>query len=387
MLEPSGIACYSGDFHLEPPMAPSPIKRIGILTGGGDCAGLNAVISSIVRAGVPMGYEFVGILKGWEGILDPTMLIPLGINDIRGISHIGGTMLRTTNHGRFAAKAGEGGISHIPDDILQSVARNMKQHSIDAIIVIGGDGTLHGAHQLMETTGMKIVGVPKTIDNDIEGTDRSFGFSSAVEIVREELTRIHTTAASHDRVMFVETMGRHAGWIALYGGLAGGASAILLPEFPFSAEGLTSFLHGRTNAGARSSVIVVAEGAKIGGALSTKKKGASDAEAQLGGAADRLMAAVETLAPRAFEMRSVVLGHVQRGGGPNAEDHILARAYGVAAIDAVHAGKFGHMVSFRHGKMTTVPVAEATGKLKRVTKDDPVYVAAKKIGVYMGDAA
>ncbi len=368
-------------------MTSSSIKRIGILTGGGDCAGLNAVISSIVRAGVPMGYEFVGILKGWEGILDPTMLIPLGIDNIRGISHIGGTMLRTTNHGRFAAKVGEGGVSRIPNEILESVARNMKDNAIDAIIVIGGDGTLNGAEQLMEQTGMNVVGVPKTIDNDIEGTDRSFGFSSAVEIVREELTRIHTTAASHDRVMFVETMGRHAGWIALYGGIAGGASAIFLPEFPFSIDGLTTFLRGRVKGGALSSVIVVAEGAKIGGTLSTKKKGASDAEAQLGGAAERLMAAVEAAAPHEFEMRSVVLGHVQRGGSPNAEDHILARAYGVAAIDAVHAGKFGHMVSFRNGKIITIPIAEATGKLKRITKDDPVYIAAKKIGVYMGDAA
>jgi len=364
-------------------MAIGTVKRIGILTGGGDCAGLNAVISSIVRAGGPMGYEFVGILKGWEGILDPPMLKPLDVKNVRGISHVGGTMLRTTNHGRFAAKIGEGGASRIPDEILHSVARNMQANDIDALIVIGGDGTLSGAHQLMELTGMKVVGVPKTIDNDLDGTDRSFGFSSAVEIVREELNRVHTTAASHDRVMFVETMGRHAGWIALYGGLAGGANAILLPEFPFEPADLADFLRNRVKEGKLSSVIVVAEGAHVGGALSTKKTKV-DGEAQLGGAAERLMAAVENCAPNEFEMRTVVLGHTQRGGSPNAEDHILARAYGVAAIDAVHAGEFGCMVSFRHGKMTAVSIAQAVGKLKLVTPDDPVYSAAKKIGLYMG---
>lgn len=367
-------------------MAKSAVKRIGILTGGGDCAGLNAVISSVVRAGVPMGYEFVGILKGWEGILDPPMLRPLEVEKIRGISHVGGTILRTTNHGRFAAKIGEGGNARIPEDVLRMAAKNMEDNGIDALVVIGGDGTLNGALQLQETTGAKIVGVPKTIDNDIDGTDRSFGFASAVEIVREELTRIHTTAASHDRLMIVETMGRHAGWIALYGGLAGGANAILIPEFPFSVGGLVEYLRARAKVGKYSSVVVVAEGTEIGGSVATKKARA-DGEAQLGGAAERLMAAVETEAPKEFEMRSVVLGHVQRGGGPNAEDHILSRAYGVAAIDAVRDGKFGNIVSLRNGKMTLVPIAEAIGKLKRVTADDPVYVAAKKIGLFVGGKA
>lgn len=369
-------------------MAKNDVKRIGILTGGGDCAGLNAVISSVVRAGIPMGYEFVGIQKGWEGILDPPMLRPLTLADVRGISHEGGTMLRTTNRGRFAAKVGEGGVSRVPDETLKSVAKNMKANDIDALIVIGGDGTLTGALQLMELTGVKVVGVPKTIDNDLSGTDRTFGFSSAVEIVREELGRIHTTAASHDRVIFVETMGRHAGWIALYGGVAGGANGILLPEFPFETEDLVRFLRSRVKAGKNSAVIVVAEGAKIGGTLATKTSGTSTSEAQLGGAAERVMAAVKAASnDDEFEMRAVVLGHIQRGGGPNAEDHIISRAYGVAAIEAVHDGKFGCMVSLRGNAMATVPIAEATGELKVVKTDDPVYVAAKKIGVYMGGKA
>ncbi len=367
-------------------MTKSSVKRIGILTGGGDCAGLNGVISSIVRAGIPMGYEFTGIIKGWEGILDPPMLRSLTLQDVRGISHLGGTIIRTTNRGRFAAKVGpDGGEAKLPEEILRMVERNMKANKIDALIVIGGDGTLTGAHQLMELTGVKVIGVPKTIDNDLRGTDRTFGFSTAVEIVSEAIDRIHTTATSHDRVMFVETMGRHAGWIALYGGVAGNADAILLPEFPFDAQGVVDFLRTRASGGNHDgALIVVAEGAKIGsGSVSTRKVGKAS-EAQLGGIAEKLMATVEAIAPEEFEMRSVVLGHTQRGGSPNADDRILARAYGVAAIEAVEHGDFGHMVSFRKGVMTTIPIVQAVGELHRVTAEDPVYKAARKIGIYLG---
>ncbi len=365
-------------------MVSSPVKRVGILTGGGDCAGLNAVISSVVRSGIPLGYEFVGILKGWEGILDPPMLRPLALEDVRGISHLGGTILRTTNQGRFAAKAGAGGVSGIPEETLRMVERNMKANRIDALIVIGGDGTLSGAQQLMDLTGARVVGVPKTIDNDLQGTDRTFGFSTAVEVVREALDRIHTTAASHDRVIFVETMGRHAGWIALYGGVAGGADAILLPEFPFDLQDLTAFLR-RDKEREFASVVVVAEGARINGQQSKRQSGGSQREDKLGGTADRLLAAVEEMAPGEFEMRTVVLGHTQRGGSPNAEDRILSRAYGAAAMDAVHAGKFGCMVSLRQGKMDIVPIADAVGGLKLVTADDPVFAAARRIGISFGD--
>jgi len=364
-----------------PRMAKNPVKHIGILTGGGDCAGLNAVIASIVRTGIPLGYRFTGIIKGWEGILDPVMLRPLGLEDVKGIGSMGGTILRTTNKGRFAAKVGEGGVSKIPENILRMVEKNMKEQEIDALIVIGGDGTLTGALQLQELTGVRVVGVPKTIDNDLEGTDRTFGFSSAVEIVKEALDRIHTTAASHDRVIFVETMGRHTGWIGLYGGVAGAAHAILMPEFPFEVQDLVAYLRKRDEANDFASVIVT-EGVRIGGKLSTKKGGG--AETQLGGAAERVMAAVEEFAPGEFEMRSVVLGHTQRGGSPNGEDRLLSNLYGVAAMEAVHAGKFGHMVSHRNGEMSIVSIAEAVGEIKRVTEEDPVYNAAKKMGIYMG---
>jgi len=362
-------------------MAPS-VKHIGILTGGGDCAGLNAVISSIVQAGIPLGFKFTGIQKGWEGILDPPMLQPLGLDDVRGISQLGGTILRTTNKGRFAAKKGEGGVSRIPEDILRMVEKNMKANGMDALIVIGGDGTLTGALQLQELTGIKVIGVPKTIDNDLQGTDQTFGFASAVEVVREALDRIRTTAASHDRVIFVETMGRHTGWIGLYGGVAGEADAILLPEFPFEVEEFVDFLRHRDESKGFASVIVT-EGVRIGGELATKKAGDSS-EVQLGGAADRLMAAVEKIAPGEFEMRTVVLGHTQRGGSPIAEDRILSNEYGVAAIGAMHDGKFGSMVSLRNGHITVVPIAEAVGDVKQVTETDAVYMAAKKLGIYMG---
>lgn len=363
-------------------MAKNDVKRIGILTGGGDCAGLNTVIASIVKTGVPMGYEFVGIQKGWEGILDPVMLQPLTLEDVRSIGTTGGTILRTTNKGRFAAKVGEGGVSRIPDDVLEMVQKNMKEHGIDAIIVIGGDGTLTGALQLMERTGAKVVGVPKTIDNDLGGTDKTFGFSSAVEVVKEALDRIHTTAASHDRVIFVETMGRHTGWIGLYGGVAGNTRAILMPEFPFEVKDLVEFLRKREDKSNYASVVVT-EGVRIAGKLSTKKGGGA-AETQLAGAAEHVMAAVEAYAPGEFEMRHVVLAHTQRGGSPNGEDRILSTLYGVAAMEAVHQGKFGCMVSHREGGMSVVSIAEAVGELKRVTDKDPVYHAAKHMGVFMG---
>ncbi len=358
------------------------VRHIGILTGGGDCAGLNAVIAGIVQAGIPLGYCFTGIQKGWEGILDPPMLIPLKLDTVRSIANMGGTILRTTNKGRFAAKQGDGGVSRVPDETLRMVEKNMKANGMDALIVIGGDGTLTGALQLQELTGIKVIGVPKTIDNDLQGTDRTFGFASAVEVVREALDRIRTTAASHDRVIFVETMGRHTGWIGLYGGVAGGADAILLPEFPFEVEDFVDYLRHRDDASGFASVIVT-EGVRIGGQLATK--GSSKAsEVQLGGAADRLMAAVEAIAPNEFEMRTVVLGHTQRGGSPIAEDRILSTEYGVAAIEAMHEGKYGSMVSLRNSVISVVPIAEAVGDIKRVTKDDPVYVAAKSMGVFMG---
>lgn len=355
-------------------------KRIGIVNSGGDCAGLNAVIASIVRAGVRMGYEFVGFEKGWEGLLSPIKMRTLGLQEVAGISYLGGTILGTVNKGRFGAKQGAGDPRKIPQEILVEARQNVEATGCDGLIVIGGDGTLSGAMQLADM-GVNLVGVPKTIDNDLSVTDRTFGFSTSCQIVVDALDRIHTTASSHGRVIFVETMGRHAGWIALRSGLAGGANAILLPEFPFEMRSLLDFLRERQQY-AGSSVVVVAEGVKIRERGSGRHR--QGMEIHLGGAANMVMAALEEMAdPDEFEMRGVVLGHIQRGGTPNSADRMLSKAYGVAAINAYDAGEFGKMVYYKNLTMLTCPILEAVGTLKRVTEGDLEYRTARQLGVFL----
>jgi 6-phosphofructokinase 1 len=325
-----------------------------------------------------MGYRFVGFEHGWEGLLSPTQCRDLGLADIRGISHLGGTILKTTNKGRFGAKDIDG-VRRIPLEVLKDAKRNADALGLDGLIVIGGDGSLSGALQLSEL-GLPIIGVPKTIDNDLSGTDRTFGFSTAVQVVVDSLDRIHSTATSHDRVMFVETMGRHAGWIALRAGLAGGAHAILLPEFPFMLEDLVDFLRQR-QAHTGSTIVVVAEGAKIRDAVVGRATGAG--EVLLGGVSTQLVNEIEAIAPGEFEMRVTVLGHIQRGGTPNAPDRTLAKGYGVAAINAFEAGKFGNMVRYNCGQMDIVPIAEACGSLKVVTPEALDYQTATALGVFI----
>lgn len=356
-------------------------KKLGILTAGGDCAGLNTVIASIVRAGVPKGYEFIGFEKGWEGVLTPTMYRPLTLEAVRGISHLGGTILRTTNKGRFAAKVGEGEVARIAPEILEMAKNNLAELGVEGMIVIGGDGTLSGAMQLADL-GVNIVGVPKTIDNDLSSTDRTFGFSTAVQVATEAIDKIHTTATSHDRVIIVECMGRLAGWIALHAGLAGSANAIIIPEVPFSIDTFTHFLRRRQEAGRNSSVVVIAEGVKLDHSLSGRQTQTSS-EMLLGGVSHHLMRLVEEVAPGEFDMRSVVLGHTQRGGTPNAEDRILAKRYGIAALEAYEAGKFGHMVALQGNQMVTVDILAAVGELKRVSEISPEYQAARQLGMFI----
>ncbi|CAN1508590.1 PfkA 6-phosphofructokinase [Fimbriimonadaceae bacterium] len=354
--------------------------RVGILTSGGDCSGLNAVIASVVKVGIPMGYEFVGFERGWEGVLSPITCRPLGLSDVRGISFIGGTILKTTNRGRFGGKVGAGGVRRIPDDILEMAKSNLQEVGIDALVVIGGDGTLNAALQL-EEFGVKIIGVPKTIDNDLMATDRTFGFSTAVQVVTDALDRIHTTASSHSRILFLETMGRHAGWIALRAGLAGGADAILLPEFPFKVHDLMEFLRYRQEQYG-SSIVVVAEGAMIDD-RQVIQAGGKSSEVLLGGVSTEVMRTLEEMAPGEFEMRGTVLGHVQRGGTPNPADRILAKAYGVEAIKAVDRGESGVMVAYQNQEMCTVPIADACGQLKTVRNDTMEYVTARDLGVFI----
>ncbi|HEX8389858.1 MAG TPA: ATP-dependent 6-phosphofructokinase [Candidatus Saccharimonadales bacterium] len=353
-------------------------KKIGIITGGGDCAGLNAVIAAIVRAGTPLGYEFIGFERGWEGLLDPLMYRPLGLNEVRGISHLGGTIIRTTNKGRFAAKVGAGDTSKINPDVLAMAKKNYDELGLHAVIVLGGDGSLSGAVQLAEY-GVNVVGVPKTIDNDLSSTDKTFGFSTAVQIATDAFDKIHTTATSHDRVFFVECMGRHAGWITLYAGIAGNANAILLPEFPLDIDHSMTFLKERKIRGRTSAIVAVAEGIK----LDRELREVNSSEVRLAGASELLMSAIEERSPATFDMRHVVLGHTQRGGSPNSQDRMLSKRYGITAIETVHAGKWNHMVRIRDNVMEAVPISEAVGALHLVTPDSYEYQTAKKLSIYV----
>lgn len=358
--------------------------KVGVLNGGGDVQPLNAVLSSIVKSGVRRGFEFVGFEKGWEGVLSPMLYRTLDQKSVRGISHVGGTILGTVNKGRFAAKVGEGSVNKIPEEVLLEAKANLDKIGIDALIVIGGDGTLTGALQMVEK-GVNIVGVPKTIDNDLKSTDKTFGFSTAVDIATEALDRVHTTATSHDRVIFVEVMGRHAGWIALHAGLAGGADMILIPEIPFDYNKIIEFLRTRKSTGYRSSVVVVAEGAMPKNGSLSITGGDSMTEVKLGGVSNTIINTIQQMAPGEFELRNTILGHVQRGGSPNSEDRVLAKQYGVAAVDAVENGDFGKMVSLKGDKIEMVPIAEAVEQLKLVTVNSLPVQTAKKIGVFFGD--
>ena len=359
------------------------MKKIGIINSGGDCAGLNAVIASLVKTGLPLGYTFYGFERGWEGLLDPMNYRILDREAVRGISHLGGTILHTVNRGRFAGKVGSGDISKIDPDILGMAKKNASKLGLDGFIVIGGDGTLSAAQQLSDY-GLGIVGVPKTIDNDLGATDKTFGFSTAVQIAVDALDKVHTTATSHDRTFFVECMGRHAGWISLYAGLAASANAILLPEFDFDLDDFIKFLHERRDSGKYSNIIVVAEGLRLGGkGFSHKGYAKQSSEHVFGGVSEQLMYAIEQKDPGEFEMRNVVLGHTQRGGSPNSQDRVLAKRYGVEAMQAYHRGDFGHMIASRNGKMIAVPIEEAVKTLKLVTEDTYEYRASKTLGIYL----
>jgi ATP-dependent phosphofructokinase / diphosphate-dependent phosphofructokinase len=355
------------------------MPKIGILNSGGDCSGLNSVIASIVKAGLKMGYEFIGFELGWEGVLSPMTYRVLDIDAVRGISHLGGTILKTANHGRFAGKSGGKDSSPaIPPDILQMAKDNLDSIGVDALIVIGGDGTLSAAMQLSDY-GVPIIGVPKTIDNDLSATDETFGFESAVAVAVEALDKIHTTATSHNRVFLVECMGRHAGWITLSAGLAANANAILLPEFEVNVSSVIEFIRNRSKTRG-STIIAVAEGIDLG--QEHVSVGITSSEVRVGGAAETLMHMIEESAPKEFEMRHVVLGHTQRGGSPIPHDRILAKRFGVAAIEAFRDGKFGQMVSLRENEIITVPIRSASSALKLVTHHSPLYKTAQKLGVY-----
>lgn len=357
-------------------------KTIGIINSGGDCAGINAVIASAVIAGIRAGYRFIGFELGWEGLID-RKFIELGREEAVHIQNLGGTVLRTTNRGRFAAKVGQGESRQIDPEILQACKDSIDALSVDGLLVIGGDGTLSGALQLAEL-GVKIVGIPKSIDNDLYATDLTFGFSTAVQVAVDAIDRIQTTAFSHNRIFMVECMGRNAGWLSLYAGLASGSDAILLPEFPTTMEDIVAFLRHRRDNHRNSTVIVVSEAFEIDGKAVTRGSAATN-EVIFSGITDELIRQIEELAPDEFEMRNVVLGHTQRGGSPCAQDRILSKRFGTRAIEAYQQGMFGHMVALHNDKIVQVRVEDAVNQLKLVTRDNKIFQTARQTGIYLGD--
>lgn len=337
--------------------------KIGVLTGGGDCPGLNPVIRAIVRVSLKLGHEVVGFRGGWRGLLENDTM-PLGREDVSGILHRGGTILRTSRTNPYKVENGE-----------QRILENLEKNGIDALIPIGGEDTLGVAVKLSKA-GVNLVGVPKTIDNDLMGTDFTFGFDTAVNIAMEAIDRLHTTAESHDRVLVVEVMGRHAGWITWYAGVAGGGDVILVPEHPFNVEEVCASIKRRHDTGKDFSIVVVSEGAKVATegeydedgsyVLSSMKKDAFG-HVMLGGVAKVLADEIEHRL--GFETRHTVLGHIQRGGSPTAFDRVLGTRYGVHAAELVHEGRFGRMVSLQGNKIVDIDINDISGAIKELDPD------------------
>jgi len=356
-------------------------KRIGILTSGGDCPGLNAVIRSACRAADKLGWEMIGFHDGFEGLLSPGNYMHLDRRSTAGIMHLGGTILGTVNKGHFVAKIGDGEKTAIPAEIIQQARQTFAELRLHALIVIGGDGSLTTALQLHEE-GFPVIGVPKTIDNDLEATAMTFGFDSAVECVADALDRLHTTATSHKRVMVLEVMGRHAGWIALHGGLAGGADIILIPEIPFDHEKVAAEVIRRDREGAKSTMVVVAEGASPADGRQQRHQTASG-ENRLGGIGE--LVGKEIGQRTGKEVRTCILGHLQRGGAPTTLDRILGTRFGVKAVQLIEEGKFGSMVSYQNYLTLDVPISHAVHKLRRVSPDSQLVQTARAVEISFGD--
>ncbi|HKV91126.1 MAG TPA: 6-phosphofructokinase [Candidatus Angelobacter sp.] len=331
--------------------------KIGILTGGGDCPGLNAVIRAIVRKGI-FHYEdqFVGFMEGWRGVME-NVTHRLDLEAVKGILPQGGTILRTS---RTNPAKKEGG--------LEKCIANLAANSVEALIALGGDDTQSVSLKLFER-GVKVVAVPKTIDNDLSGTDLCFGFDTAVSIATEAIDRVHTTAEAHNRVIVVEVMGRDSGWIAIYSGVAGGADVILIPEQPFDIQEIAETIKQRHDRGRYFSIVVVAEGAKLANKSPDSERRKTDefGHVRLGGIGNTLAAEIESRT--GFETRAVILGHTQRGGSPTAFDRMLATRYGIGAIDLVHENQFGRMVSLKGTNITSVPIADAISRTRYVSQE------------------
>ena len=358
------------------------IRRIAVNTGGGDAPGLNAVIRAVVHAGIRRGWEVYGIEDGYDGLFREGGVVRLDRKAVRGITHLGGTILGTTNRGnplKYPVKADDGSITYV--DRSQEVVDRMSDHGIDALVAIGGDGSLAIAHQL-SLKGLRVVGVPKTIDNDLAVTTLTFGFITAVETATDAIDKLHSTAEAHERVMVVELMGRHAGWIALYAGLAGSADVILIPEIPYDIEFVCDKIRGRWEEGREFAIVVVAEGAfPRGGEPLFKQTGKG--QQRLGGVAHLLAEQIEE--QTGHETRDLVLGHLQRGGAPNAYDRLLALRFGAAAVRLAAEGSFGCMVALDPPEVLAVPLDVAIATTKTVPLDGDVVATARALGICLGD--
>ena len=363
------------------------IRKIAINTGGGDAPGLNAVIRAIVLSARRRGWSVLGIERGYGGLLpdDPGRLISLGGDDVRGITHRGGTILGTTNRGNpfaWPVRVPDGSIEE--RDRAGEIIESFGRHGIDALIAIGGDGSLRLAHRL-STLGLPVVGVPKTIDNDLCGTSLTFGFLTAVETATDAIGKLHSTAESHRRVMVVEVMGRHAGWIALYSGLAGSADVILIPEIPFDIERVCDKIREREAAGRDFSIVCVAEGATPAGGEMVMKTvhGGGDDQQRLGGLGE--VVAREIARRTGKETRTLTLGHLQRGGSPTSYDRVMSLRFGAAAVRCVAQGRFGTMVALDPPRVRAIPLAEALAHPRLVPVEGDIVMTAQAIGVSLGD--
>ena len=357
---------------------------IGILTGGGDCPGLNAVIRAATKSAVRLGYDVVGFLRGYEGLVDPVSYMPLDARVTADILLKGGTILGSSNKGRFTALVGEGQRVRIDQALLDEAAKTVSQLGVVGLICVGGDGSLAIAQQLHEH-GIPVVGVPKTIDNDLGATAFTFGFDSAVATATDALDRLHTTAASHERVMVLEVMGRHAGWIALHAGIAGGGDVILLPEIPWTFEHVCAKILDREAEGKRFTLIIAAEGASLpgGGLVRGDHEPGEHRQVRLGGIGG--IVADEIAARLNRDVRAVVLGHLQRGGTPTAFDRMLATEFGAHAVRLVHQGRFGETVCYRPPEIESAPIADAIRNLSTVNPRGSAVQAARALGIGFGD--
>lgn len=362
-------------------MADAHVRRIGVLTGGGDAPGLNAVIRAVVKSAANCNCEVLGLEDSFDGLLELDRHRVLTPNDVTGILRLGGTILGTKNSGNPFAypRNTSGGVVDYSDRCVEI----FHKLGLEALVVIGGDGTLSIGYEFYKK-GIPVVGVPKTIDNDIVETTNTFGFSTAVDFATEAIDRLHTTAEAHHRIMCVEVMGRYAGWIALHAGIAGGADVVLMPEIPYDLQKVAERIHARERWGARFHIVVVAEGAKPkGGTVAVVEHGRPGFAERLGGAAQRVAQELEDLTGK--ETRTVVLGHLQRGGSPSSFDRVLATRFGAKAFEMVLQRQFGHTVASHPPDIVAVPLEKIVGRTKNVPVDSDVVRTARAVGISLGD--